>query len=378
MSSIERVHGSAAVWLAEKRPEGPVMFFAPDLLQETAARFLRGFPGLVTYAVKANPAPAVLDNLLAAGVTGFDVASPSEMALVRARAPGAALHYHNPVRTRAEVAAGRAAGVISWSVDRAGELEKLSELPAGSEVAVRLKLEVAGAAYDFGAKFGAGPERAAELLRRVVEMGFTPSMTFHPGTQCDSPAPWRRYIRAAAEVARAAGVSLFRLNVGGGFAARRGVAAPDLEAVFAAISEEVGACFGAAAPALVCEPGRAMVAECMTLALQVKAEEPEGPVFLSDGLYGALGEWRDIAASDRVEVLTPEGRVRGGAPRSRVVFGPTCDSLDMLPEPLALPEDLAEGDHVLFAGMGAYAGALATGFNGYGAARTVTLGPTGQ
>ena len=377
MSRIEAFHSGAAAWLTEHTPERPVMFFEPGILQATAARFLKGFPGMVTYAVKANPAPGVLDNLLAAGVAGFDVASPDEMALVRDRAPEAALHYHNPVRTRAEIAAGLEAGVTSWSVDRHGELEKLSVLPKGSEVAVRLKLEVAGAAYDFGTKFGAGPERAADLLRRVVEMGFTPSLTFHPGTQCDSAMPWRRYIQAAAEVAQAAGVSLHRLNVGGGFAARRGAAVPDLEGVFAAIAEEVAARFGADAPALVCEPGRGMVAECMTLALQVKAVEDE-VIFLNDGLYGSLAEWRDIAASDRISVVSPEGLQREAAARRRVAFGPTCDSLDVLPEPLALPGDLAEGDYLLFAGMGAYSGALATGFNGYGMARTVTLGPTGQ
>ena len=58
--------------------------------------------------------------------------------------------------------------------------------------------------------------------------------------------------------------------------------------------------FGADAPALVCEPGRAMVAEAFTLGLRVKAIRESGAVFLNDGVYGGLTEIRDIGAPDRL------------------------------------------------------------------------------
>ena len=57
----------------------------------------------------------------------------------------------------------------------------------------------------------------------------------------------------------------------------------------------------------------------------------------------------------------------------RVVFGPTCDSIDRLPDPLPLPGDLAEGDYLLIAGMGAYTRCLSTDFNGYGLRDVVTV-----
>ena len=79
------------------------------------------------------------------------------------------------------------------------------------------------------------------------------------------------------------------------------------------------------------------------------------------------------AAGDRVRVLAPDGTGRTGRTVPRTVFGPTCDSLDRLPGRVPLPADMAEGDHVLFDGMGAYARSLATRFNGYGPAETVTV-----
>lgn len=364
--------------IARHRPDAALHYFSPATLQATAKRFLTGFPGLVSYAVKANPGEEVLANLWAAGVAAFDVASPQEMRAVRAACPGAVLHYNNPVRSAAEVAVAGEMGVVSCSVDCPAELAKLAPLPRTTEVAVRLALPVAGAAYDFGEKFGAAPEAAAALLRQVADMGFRPAITFHPGTQCADPAAWAAYILAAAEVSRMASVPIGRLNVGGGFAAHRSGPAPDLEAIFARIAQETAAAFPGTPPALVCEPGRAMVAEAFTLATRVKALRGTGAVFLNDGHYGGLAEIRDVGLGDRVRVLAADGRPRTGAPTPRTVFGPTCDSLDRLRDPLALPEDIAVGDYVLFDGMGAYSRAIATRFNGYGPDETVTVAALGR
>lgn len=102
--------------LSVRSDTAPVHFFAPDRLDARLAEFRRGFPGLVTYAVKANPTEDVLRRLCAGGLDGFDVASPDEIALIRRICPDAPMHYNNPVRSKAEIAAGIAAGVVSWSM----------------------------------------------------------------------------------------------------------------------------------------------------------------------------------------------------------------------------------------------------------------------
>lgn len=359
--------------LKRNTPDTVQIYFSPTVLQSTAHRFQAGFPGLVTYAVKANANPEVLANLVAAGVTAFDVASPAEIYAVRAIHPQAILHYNNPVRSPEEVATAIALGVASYSVDCETELAKLTAVPPGTEIAVRLALPVSGAAYDFGSKFGVGPETAARLLRQVKAMGFVPAITFHPGTQCSDPSAWASYIETAAQVARTAQVTLSRLNVGGGFAAHRVGDAPDLEAIFDTIRDTTKVAFGATTPDLVCEPGRAMVAEAFTLATRVKSLRPDGTVFLNDGVYGGLAEVRDMIMVDRVQVVSCQGNLRTGTLRACTVFGPTCDSLDRLPDPLRLPDDLSLGDYVLFAGMGAYSQSISTGFNGYGLSTPVTV-----
>ncbi|THD84402.1 type III PLP-dependent enzyme [Aliigemmobacter aestuarii] len=363
-------------YLRTVQPENPVLFFSPAALQAAARRFIDGFPGMVTYAVKTNPADVVIENLSAAGVRGFDVASPNEMRLIRRIAPDAAMHYNNPVRSRAEIAVAVEMGVKSYSVDSASELAKLIEMvPAeGCEISVRFKLPVAGAAYNFGAKFGATVELSAELLKTVAAAGFIPSLTFHPGTQCTDPHAWESYIRAAADIARAAGVTIARLNVGGGFPNHRlhGVL-PQIEETFDLIDRVTDEAFGEDRPMLVCEPGRGIVGDAFTHAARVKAVRDGAHVFLNDGVYGALAELPLIGPIDRIEVTTPEGVKRQAEATPRIVFGPTCDSVDRIPGDVMLAEDIAEGDFVVFHGMGAYSLATNTRFNGFGELTVATV-----
>ncbi len=369
MGLSKTIWATPSDYLRTHAAEHPVLFFSPTILQATARRFLKGFPGLVTYAVKSNPDEEVLANLVAAGVRGFDVASPVEMDTIARIAPGAAMHYNNPVRSRTEILHAVKLGVKSYSVDSHSELVKLGELvPAdGVEISVRFKLPVEGAAYNFGAKFGATVEKAAELLLLASQLGFTPSLTFHPGTQCTDPHAWDKYIRAAAEIAQLAGVKIARLNVGGGFPSHRlNEVMPQLEPTFDLIGRVAREAFGDDMPALVCEPGRGLVAESYSLVTRVKAIRDDAHVFLNDGVYGALSELHLVGVIDRIGVFGPHGVKRDGETVDRTVFGPTCDSLDKLPSELAFPVSMEEEDHVVFYGLGAYSVATATKFNGFG------------
>jgi len=374
MNVTSEIWNSPSDYLQSRAPDHPVHFFAPSALQSQARRFLDGFNGLVTYAVKANPEQAVLSNLLAAGVTAFDVASPNEIHLLRKIAPYAVLHYNNPVRSKSEIAFAHEAGVKSYSVDGFREFAKIKDIipPTGVEISVRIKLPVSGAVYDFGAKFGATPEKAIELLRRVKSAGYIPSITFHPGTQCEDPNAWETYITEAAAIARAAEVTIKRLNVGGGFPAKTANGTPDLEHFFTVIDKAVTKAFPIR-PALVCEPGRALVAQSFSHATRVKSINDNGDIYLNDGIYGGLSEFPVLDVQRSYTVLPPIGEQRGKTNNRSQVFGPTCDSLDVLPHKLRLPIDIADDDYIIFQNMGAYVKGVTTNFNGYGQLETVTV-----
>ena len=112
MGQNKTVWENPADIIRHQQPDHPVMAFAPTVLQDHARRFVDGFPGLVTYAVKSNPEEAVIQNLLSAGVRGFDVASPFEIDLIGRMSPSAARHYHNPVRAGWEIDHAVASGIL--------------------------------------------------------------------------------------------------------------------------------------------------------------------------------------------------------------------------------------------------------------------------
>lgn len=371
MTQAAPIWSSLEAFVASEQPDEPVFLLCPAAVTAGARRFLDGFPGLVTYAVKANPEPAVLLGLIAAGLRGFDVASPEEIALIRRLCPEAALHYHNPIKSREELRFAYANGVRTYAVDSTAELAKLVEvLPAeGTELSVRFRLPVKGGAYDFGTKFGATEEEAAVLAREADRRGFTVSLTFHPGTQCKTPAAYMAYIEAAGRISEAADVRPARLNVGGGFPGGRAEGAPALEVYFDAIARTAAEVFGEHVPALVCEPGRGMIAGAMALVTRVKLVREDGAVFLNDGVYGGLAEAPLIGVVPTTRVCRVDGASVEGDAREAVIFGPTCDSMDRMPGLTALPEAIREGDYVLFEGLGAYGTATATRFNGFGPQR---------
>jgi ornithine decarboxylase len=361
-------------------PEAPTFCYSAGIVRSRAETFLSRFPGEVAYAVKANSDPDVLATVAACGIDTFDVASVEEMALVRSLAPRAVLHYHNPVKSRSEIArAYRLYGCRRFAVDHSEELAKIASLVGDAPatgIAVRFRLTTNGdSAHDFSTKFGATPDEAADLLRQVVAAGFVPVLTFHPGSQCLKPSAYARHIREAARIAESAGVTLAVLNVGGGFPARYLASdVPPLEDYFRAIDTAASEAFGVERPDLECEPGRGLVAPAVSLLTRVKlVKQARQEVYINDGIYGALMEVNQMPCLlPRYRVIR-DGATMTGPTAPFVLYGPTCDPIDRFPAALQLPRDIAEDDYIEFDTLGAYGSATATRFNGYDSRETVPV-----
>ena len=363
-------------------PEEALFCFSAAQLVNRYAEFATGFPGTVSYAVKCNPSAAVLATLAAAGLRHWDVASVHEMAAARAVSPTAVFHYHNPVKSRREIAeAYRGYGCRRFAVDCREELAKIGDIAKGDatvEIAVRFVLprERTSSAHDFSTKFGAPEHICIELLKDAAARGFIPMLTFHPGSQSVDPQTYARHIAAAARIAAAAYVRIAKLNVGGGFPADYTISkAPPLAVYFSAIAEATTRAFGAGhEPRLECEPGRGLAATCMSLLTNVKLVCSDGDdIFINDGVYGGLMEFMQVPELQPPFRTIRDGAIVGGQTKSWKVFGPTCDPLDVLPHRLDLPAGLREGDYIEFGTLGAYGLATATRFNGYGGHEIVAV-----
>jgi len=365
------------------QPEEAVFCFSAETLTARLTRFTAGFPGKVSFAVKSNPSREVAAALAAAGLAHWDVASVQEMALVHSVSPGAHFHYHNPVKSRREIAdAYHRFGCRRFAVDAREEVAKIAAIVGDDrrvELAVRFVLprDRATSAHDFSTKFGAPEHIAIELLQDIQRRGYVPVMTFHPGSQSRDPAVYARHIEAAARIARAAGVHVGTLNVGGGFPMHYPLSRPaPLEDFFRVIAEATTRHFGKGLePQLECEPGRGLVANSMSLLTRIKLVCSDGDdIFLNDGIYGGLMEFMQVPELQPPYRVIRDGQVLEGATKPWKVFGPTCDPLDVLPARLDLPVDIRDEDYIEFGTLGAYGIATSTRFNGYGGHAVVAVG----
>lgn len=366
--SLQQFADTAAL-IAAEAPDHPSFLFSDRILRDCAATFKAGFDGLVTYAVKANPSAHILSVLSDEGLQAFDVASVNEMALVADLAPHAAMHYNNPIKSRREItAAWETYKVKSYAIDNLAQLDQLQAIVPPSrdvEVTVRFKAGKARKSFDFGTKFGVLEDGAIELAREAQARGYAASLCFHVGSQCEDVFAYQRHIEAAGRIATGAGIELKRLNVGGGFPANYPTnSAPPLSEYFELINTTKTEVFGSSAPEMIVEPGRAMVTPCTSLVLRVKHKRDGRVVYLNDGAYGALMEVKFMPIIPPVRVYR-DGELLTGEEGEFTVFGPTCDSYDVLPQLFPFPKDIDEDDWIEFGLMGAYTQASLTDFNGF-------------
>src|SRR3569833_3175508 len=291
----KKTYANTSQLIAAEEPDFPSFLFSEKEFHRSVKVFKKGFEGLLTYAVKCNPSPHILKQLHSEGLRAFDVASNTEMELVREFAPGAVMHYNNPIKSKREIErAYEEFGVRSFTIDHPQQLDQLAAIVTPSrdiEVTTRFKAGKALKSYDFGIKFGVMQDGAAEIVKLVDQMGFTPSLCFHVGGRGGGAGAEGRHIAAAAKISEEAGIELKRLNIGGGYPAPYPTSeAPPMDVYFAALAAAVKDNFGKSAPELIIEPGRALVTSSTSLLLRVKHQRGGQSVYLNDGAYGSLME----------------------------------------------------------------------------------------
>ncbi len=363
--------------LVRRRPvDGPVACARPDRLAVASRWFQEHFPGEVLYAVKANPSPWVIDALYDAGQRWFDVASLPEVELVAARCPGATMAFMHPVKSRRAIReAYFTHGVRIFVLDCEAELKKiLEETEHASDLILVVRLAVSndGATLPLSGKFGVGELEAPDLIRTARAHAYELGVSFHVGSQCMAPAAYRAAMMEASRLIARAGVIVDIVDVGGGFPSiYPGLVPPPMEDYISAIRAAFEDMMVLENADLWCEPGRALIAESVSVLTRVELVKGDS-LYLNDGAYGCLFDIVHARWAYPMRVHRPEGEPSQQTAEFRM-YGPTCDSIDSMPGPYALPADIREGDVIEFGMLGAYGTAMATRFNGFGDVETVTV-----
>ncbi len=354
--------------ISQLKPERPIYCIRKKSIQLASAIFQKKFPGKILYAVKTNPHPKVLKTIIQSGIENFDVASIKEIQEVQKINPKLKCSYMHTVKSRESIKeAYFKYGVKTFSLDTKEELIKIIETTNQAkdlELFVRVSVSNEHAEIDLSKKFGALNSEAIGLLRLVKQYAKKIGLSFHVGSQCMHPISYEKGIIELGDIIKKTKIIPDYINVGGGFPTIYPDLVPQsLENYFKVIKESLKNLKLKKLPKIICEPGRAIVAESGSTIVKVNLRKKQ-KLYINDGTYGTLFDAGvpNIVYPSR---LITSGRTLSKKLTSFDFFGPTCDSMDYMKGPFVLPNNVKENDYIELGQLGAYGLTFRTHFNGY-------------
>ena len=350
------------------KPVDPIYCIRPNSIKSACSWFKNNFPGKILYAVKTNPNERVIKYVGDSGISHFDVASINEIKLIKKVFPESKAYYMNTVKSREHIKeAYFNYNIRDFAFDTKDELQKIIEATDNAKdltLFIRVSISNEHAEIDLSQKFGALPNEALGLLRLAKAHANKIGLSFHVGSQCMHPISYAKGIREVGNIIKKTKIIPDIINVGGGFPSVYPDLRPQpLEDYIKEIKKAFDNLKLEKKPKLLCEPGRAIVAESGSTIAKVILRKKQ-KIYINDGTYGSVFD-AGVLNFVLPTRMIPNGRTASKKLTAFSLYGPTCDSSDFMKGPFVLPNNLKEGDYIEIGQLGAYSLTFRTNFNGF-------------
>ena len=354
--------------ISQLKPERPIYCIRKKSIHAASKTFQNNFPGKTLYAVKTNPHSEVLKTIDKSGIKNFDVASIKEIESIKKINPNAKCFYMHTVKSRESIKeAYFKFGVKIFSLDTKDELIKIinsTNHAKDLELFVRVSVSNEHAEIDLSKKFGALTSEAIGLLRLTKQYAKKIGLSFHVGSQCMHPVSYAKGIEEIGNIIKKTKIIPDYINVGGGFPTIYPDLIPQaLDNYFDVIKKSLNNLKLNKLPEVICEPGRAIVAESGSTIVRVNLKKKQ-KLYINDGTYGTLFD------AGTPNIVFPSRLIKNKKTISKKLtafdfYGPTCDSMDYMKGPFLLPNNIKENDYIELGQLGAYGLTFRTQFNGF-------------
>ncbi len=345
-----------------KRNKNSFLLFDSNRVKNNIATWKNHFPLISPYyAIKSNNNPHMI-KLLSDNNVNFDCASLNEIKSVRKLSSNEIIYSH-PIKVfkYGEIKNFDVGYTVFDNVDRV-----TNELP----YFLRIKVDDQFARCKMTNKFGADVDNIKQWVKlcrhRTNFIGFS----FHVGS-CNSN--WKSYLHATdtiidmANYAKTYGYNTRIMNVGGGFTS-------DLHNL-KMISNVFNNVINNTAYKLIAEPGRFFSENSQLLVTKIhevkyRATDNTYMYYINDSIYHNFSS----KIYDKLTINTDfnlENKLDGKKYKS-ILFGITCDGLDVIQEDVYLPR-LDIGDMIVFNNMGAYTNVSSSDFNGFAKSKIIVI-----
>ena len=352
------------------RPDKPVYCIRKNSILSAAQYFQKKFPGKILYAVKTNPHEEVIKTIIKSGIDQFDVASIEEIKTVRKFSQSAKCSYMHTVKSKESIhEAYFKYGIRTFALDTKDELTKIIRNTNNAkdlELFVRVAVSNEHAEIDLSKKFGALNSEAVGLLRLVKQHAKKIGLSFHVGSQCMHPISYHKGIVEIGSIIKKTKIIPDYINVGGGFPTIYPDLVPQsLDNYLREIKKSLEDLNLDNKTQIICEPGRALVAESGSTIVRVNLRKKQ-KLYINEGTYGTLFD------AGTPNIVFPSKMIKDSS--NKIIskkltafdfYGPTCDSMDYMKGPFLLPNNIKENDYIELGQLGGYGLTFRTQFNGF-------------
>ena len=335
------------------------------------------------YAVKCNPNPVIIKLLSTFKDVGFDCASKHEIATVLSQgvAPENII-FANPCKSYSQIQYARSEDIDVLVFDDEIELFKIKLYHPCAKLLMRIVTDDSKSECKFSCKFGLHMDNVRTVLTKakVLDLNVI-GVSFHVGSNCHDAMTYDKSIKDVSDIfaiAKEIGYTLDTIDIGGGFP---GVSSDScdttttesitFEDIAIVVNKALETYFKTELKSgelkVIAEPGRYLVCSSHILVASVigkKYKNADGKksinYYLNEGVYGSF----NCIYFDHAKPIIKPYNERDGELYQSTVFGPTCDSIDVISTECSLP-DLAIGEWVYVENFGAYTIAAASTFNGF-------------
>jgi len=352
----------------ELKPVNPIYCIRKNSINTACNWFNKNFPGKVLYAVKTNPHEEVIKEIKNGGIDKFDIASIEEIKIIKKIVPDAECFYMNTIKSREHI---REAyfnyNIKNFALDTKDELLKIIEATDNAQdlnLFVRISISNEHAEIDLSKKFGALSSEVLGLFRLTKAHSAKVGLSFHVGSQCMHPISYTKGIGEMGNIIKKTNIIPDFINIGGGFPTIYPDLRPQsLNNYIFEIKKALNNLKLEKQPVLICEPGRALVAESGSTIVKVVLRKKQ-KLYINDGTYGSLFDagFPNIVFPAR---MIQNGRIISKKLTAFNFYGPTCDSMDYMKGPFILPNNIKENDYIELGQLGAYGITFRTKFNGF-------------
>ena len=352
------------------KPEKPVYCIRRNSVTTASKFFQKNFPGDILYAVKTNPHPLVIKTIIESGINQFDVASIEEIKQIRKFTSTAKCSYMHTVKSPESIKeAYFKHNIKTFSLDTKEELIKIIKNTNNAkdlELFIRVAVSNEHAEIDLSKKFGAQNFESLGLLRLANQYAQKTGLSFHVGSQCMHPISYTKGITEIGNIIQKTKIVPDYINIGGGFPTIYPDLIPqNLMEYFKEIKKGLENLNLKKMPKIICEPGRALVAESGSTIVRVNLRKKQ-KLYINDGTYGTLfdaGTPNIVFPSKMIKETS--NKIISKKLTAFDFFGPTCDSMDYMKGPFLLPNNIKENDYIELGQLGGYGLTFRTKFNGF-------------